>query len=170
MSVAAFTFRIHLAPRTFGFRLLRFTLRFQTPHLFFFLFCVTAVHEGSDVISSSSSRIQNSLFPYHLPWKTSTIQRTWCLEGQSNVSPLSTLPIFATFSLFPFRFHIVTGCAFSVRVPRLLSTFSLPTPSSPRRSFHIFSVALICNPLLSSTRPARTSFLSLGSFTSCIRS
>ena len=44
MSVAIFTFRIHgdafhLAPQTYDFRLLRFTLRFQPPHLFFRPFC-----------------------------------------------------------------------------------------------------------------------------------
>ena len=58
MSVAASTFRIHgdafhLANQTHGFRLLRFTIRLQTPRLFFFP-VVRAVHEASDVVSSMS--------------------------------------------------------------------------------------------------------------------
>ena len=98
---------------------------------------VAAVHEASDEVSSmSSSMTPSSLFPYHTPWRTSTTQKRGCLEHQTHLSSLSTLPIVAVFSLFPFHSDIVTRYAPSVQESMLLWTSSLPTPSAPRKSFH----------------------------------
>ena len=57
--------------------------------------------EDSELTSSISHAVGRARFNGH-----------GVLEGQSNVLSLSTLSIFATFSLFPFG--IVTACAFSV--------------------------------------------------------
>ena len=71
LSVAALTFRIHgdafhPAPRNCGFRLFRFTLRFQPPH--------TKPPKRSP--PSPSFLPPNPLLPCHMPWKASTTQRT----------------------------------------------------------------------------------------------
>ena len=67
----------HSVPQTCGFRLFRFTLLFQSPHIYFFCF-VTAVHEASDVVLSMSFIIFEDSELTSSTWKTSTAQRKGC--------------------------------------------------------------------------------------------
>ena len=170
--VVAFTFRIHgdafrLVPQNCDFRLL-FTFQFQPPHLFSFPSC----HR------SPRSFRRGLLHVLHLPRKLRlhffhitchTAQQTFCLECLTHSSSLSTLPTFAAFSLCPFHFDIVPKCGFiCARNKASLDFFSSTSLSSSKIVSQYFSLTSLCNLILSSTRPARTSCLSLKSFTSCI--
>ena len=69
---------------------------------------------------ASSLRTPNSPLPYHPPQMTSCISIPFLAH--------SNFPIFATFSLYPFHFDIVSKCSFCVRVTKLPLTSCLPTP------------------------------------------
>ena len=73
-------------------------------------------------------------------------------------------------AIFPFKFVIISKCAFSVRVPRLLRLFLFQLPQLLEDRFIILSVASLCMSLLLTTMPVSASCLSLGSFTSRIGS
>ena len=93
-------------PQTYGFRLLRFTLRFQPPHLFFRPFC-----------HGSSRSVRRGLFHVFHPRRLRAHSLHITCHGRR--APFNGHGVWKTRPM-SYRFDF----------------FSLPTPSSPRRSFH----------------------------------